>query len=272
MGTTKSRGNKHKLDKFYTNSKTAAYCLSLLNLDDFDCVIEPSAGNGSFSKLLNEGTYDLYAFDILPEHTDIIAADWFHVDKAQFDKYEKILVVGNPPFGISGSLAREFMVESMRFADTVAFILPRSFKKDSLKSMLPLNFEIQYEVDIRPQSFTLNAETYSVPCVFQIWRKTLHHRVKTVYPMSTRLFTFTDKENADFRVQRVGGNAGVASLNLNVSAASNYFLINTSEYSVDELISVINRVRFPSIDHTVGPKSLPKGELIKHVEEEIAKL
>ena len=94
------------------------------------------------------------------------------------------------------------------------------------------------------------------------WNK---FRLKT----TTELFDFTTKENADFRIQRVGGNAGKASKELNYSAESNYFIKNKSQYSTDELITIINNLKFLSIEFTVGPKSLSKGELIATLEEEL---
>ena len=110
---------------------------------------------------------------------------------------------------------------------------------------------------------------YKVPCVFQIWDRNIIPRKKKRLKTTTELFDFTTKDNADFRIQRVGGNAGKASKELNYSAESNYFIKNKSKYSIDELITIINNLKFPSIEFTVGPKSLSKGELIATLEEEL---
>lgn len=264
-GTTKSRGNKHALDKFYTKEIVVEKCLSFLNASEYDCIIEPSAGNGAFSNKID----NIFAFDLAPENDTIQQADWLTLDKNQFAKFENVLVVGNPPFGVSGNLAYTFIVESMKFANTVAFILPKGFKKESMKNRIPLNFELTTEVDLPKNSFTLENEDYSVPCVFQIWQKSVELRSKKNYRKTTELFKFVKKEDADFRIQRVGGKAGKASLDLNVSSASNYFIKNTSNYSIKELIEEINSLSFPSIDHTTGPRSLPKGELISCLEKKL---
>lgn len=264
-GTSKSLGNKHELDKFYTKKTIVDECLSYLKLNEYDCIIEPSAGSGAFSNEIS----NVKAFDLLPENENIIQADWLKLDKSQFNNFNNILVIGNPPFGISGNLAYKFIVESMKFADTIAFILPKGFKKESMKNRIPLNFSLTEEIDLQKDSFTLEGNDYSVPCVFQIWQKAETLRSKVVYKNTTELFKFVKKEEADFRIQRVGGNAGKASLDLNVSKNSNYFVKNTSNYSNDRLIEEINSLSFPSIDHTTGPKSLPKGELIKVVEEKL---
>ena len=44
-----ARNKKHDKDKFYTKPSTAIKLISLINLKNYDVVIEPSAGNGSFS-------------------------------------------------------------------------------------------------------------------------------------------------------------------------------------------------------------------------------
>ena len=46
---TKSNGQKDELDRFYTLEPIVNKCLNLLSLEQYDCIIEPSAGNGSFS-------------------------------------------------------------------------------------------------------------------------------------------------------------------------------------------------------------------------------
>lgn len=267
MGTTKSQGNKHEFDKFYTKLEIVDQCLAHIDLTQFDCIIEPSAGGGAFSSKIA----GVRAFDLVPENENIQEADWLILDKSQFGQYENILVIGNPPFGNNGKLARAFLVESMKFADTVAFILPKSFKKNSMKNRLPLNFETVSEIDLPINSFTLSNEDYSVPCVFQIWQKTETMREKITMNNKSSVIEFTTVDKADFRIQRVGGRAGKASLNLNASANSNYFIKNTSEIIDEELIEIVNSLVFPSINDTTGPRSLPKGELINILEQAVLK-
>jgi hypothetical protein len=43
--------SKYGLDQFYTKKNVVIKCLGYLNLDEFDTIIEPSAGDGAF---LNE--------------------------------------------------------------------------------------------------------------------------------------------------------------------------------------------------------------------------
>ena len=264
IGTTKSLGEKDSLDRFYTKPEIALKCISLIdNLDGYDTIIEPSAGSGSFSKPLK-----CIAYDLAPSAEGIIEADWFKVDKSQFTLNS--LVVGNPPFGVQCNLAVNFFNEAANFCKTIAFILPLSFKKRSVKDRLNRYFWLEKEWILPANSFLLNDKEYDVPCVFQIWTRRNVQREKLKQVTTTNLFKFVkDKAEADFRIQRVGGNAGKASYNLDVSAQSNYFIKNTSSYSNDELMNIINNTEFADIAYTVGPKSLSKTELILTLEEVI---
>ena len=56
------------IDKFYTQVEVAKECIDLVpDLDTYDLIIEPSAGDGSFSSQLN-----CIAYDIEPENKNII--------------------------------------------------------------------------------------------------------------------------------------------------------------------------------------------------------
>ena len=70
-GTTKSLGQKNQFDKFYTKPSIIGECIKLLNFDEFDCIIEPSAGSGNFLQFLPH----FFAYDIVPEGNNIIKAD-----------------------------------------------------------------------------------------------------------------------------------------------------------------------------------------------------
>ena len=222
--------------------------------------MEPSAGDGSFSHLIP----NCYAIDIAPGTEDIIQQDFFLYKPIIKGR---ILVVGNPPFGQQSTLALKFFNHAASFATTIAFILPRSFKKVSLQNQLDLNFSLIKEMDLPEDSFTLDKEDYGVPCVFQVWERTEKPRKKVKMKTTTTLFEFTkNPDDADFRIQRVGGNAGKAYVDRNGAVSSNYYLINKTSLSIEQLIEILNTIEYPSITFTVGPKSLSKGELILEVE------
>ena len=269
-GETKSQGQKDLLDRFYTPIEIAKKCVSLLDLSVYDCIIEPSAGTGSFLKAISP--YKAYSFDLAPDSQDFLIeqADWFKVDKTRFASYKNILVLGNPPFGQQNSLAVNFFNEASKFCNTIAFILPLSFKKDSVQNRLNLNFHLKEEINLSECEFLLVNETkVVVPCVFQIWEKRANPRKKKRMKTTSFLFDFVDKNDADFRIQRVGGNAGKASFDLTKSASSNYFIKNKSNISNEQFVELVNSLVFPSIEFTVGPKSLSKGELVEILEENL---
>ena len=210
------------------------------------------------------------AYDIAPAAENIIEADWLKLDKTEFNQYHNILVCGNPPFGEQSKLAIDFFNEAAKFANTIAFILPLSFKKDSVQNRLSLNFLLVNELILQDCIFYLqNKEEIKVPCVFQVWQKTNTPREKVKLKTTTSLFDFVNKEQADFRIQRVGGNAGKASFDLTKSPSSNYFIKNNTSISNKDFVNLINSLSFPTISFTVGPKSLSKGELIAIIEENI---
>ena len=257
MKETKSLGQKDTFDRFYTKREVVKECVSLIDISAFDTIIEPAAGDGAFLDYLPQITL---AYDIVPAREDIQESDWFKVKKDQF--VGRTLVIGNPPFGQQNALAVRFFNESAHCADTIAFILPLSFKKDSIQNRLDLSFALAQEKILPANSFLLNGEPYGVPCVFQVWEKQAVKRTPKKLPTTCDFLEFMGKDGADIRIARVGGNAGKASLDLDKSLASNYFIKNKTDLSNERLIEIVNDAIFPSVAFTVGPKSLSKGELI----------
>lgn len=260
MATTKSLGQKDKLDKFYTKKEVASLCISQLNLDNYDVVIEPSAGSGNFSSQI-EGCI---AYDIAPEHQDIIQQDFLALEIDDNLKNKKVLVIGNPPFGVQNNLAIAFFNHSAKFADTIAFILPKSFRKQSVQNRLSLDFSLVMDMDIEDNSFQLNNKDYNVPAIFQIWKRISREREDLLYEIDG--IKFVNPSEADFRIQRVGGNAGKAFMNPG-SKSSNYFIQNRSHLNNTDLIRLINLVEYESRDNTVGPRSISKPELLLKLKE-----
>jgi hypothetical protein len=100
--------------------------------------IEPSAGNGSFSKNIG-----CIAYDLVPEDTSIIQQDFLLLEKKDIPKVDKILFIGNPPFGERYSLINAFIKKCIELnASYIAFILPDSFNKSINQKVFPLNWNL----------------------------------------------------------------------------------------------------------------------------------
>jgi len=185
--------NRKTTDKFYTNDKVVDECLKEfyeneeIEISDDDIIIEPSAGSGAFSdKLRKRHKENLYAYDIEPEPgKEILKRDYLlELDKSQFSG-KIVHVIGNPPFGRNSSLARKFIKESCKFAETISFILPKSFRKSSFQKSFDELFHLVYEIPLGQDSFTIEGEPHDVPCIFQIWKRQDTKRYIEPKPVAT---------------------------------------------------------------------------------------
>jgi len=259
---------RNTIDKYYTKQNIVSLCLetilSQITINsDSDLIIEPSAGNGSFINDIKQMSKNYRFYDIAPEHDEIMKQDYLNLDTSPFKtKFHKIHIVGNPPFGRQSSIAIQFIKKSCEFCDTLSFILPRSFKKDSLKKTFLLDFHLIYEMDLPEKSFLVDGLEHDVPCVFQIWEKKTYLREDKgkVEPVH---FVFVKKnEQPDISFRRVGVNAGTIDTNTeDKSIQSHYFIKFTNDKSIDENIKLLKNAIF-SHNNTVGPKSISKQELI----------
>lgn len=249
------RTRKNELDKFYTKATLASQLISLLDLSKYDTIIEPSAGSGSFSKQIPGSI----AIDLQPEDASIIKADFLKW-KPESGIKEKTLVIGNPPFGQQCSLAIKFIKHAATFASTIAFILPKSFKKESVQSKIPSDFHLVSETEIPDNSFTLKGVDYSVPCVFQIWKQEIYHRNRIKAPNLPNDISWTrDTKIANIAVRRVGVYAGKAFSDLSdKSVQSHYFLI-VPENKKENVLNVLNNTTWLH-NNTTGPRSISKKE------------
>lgn len=255
------------IDKYYTNPIIVELCLTkikeFININEDDIIIEPSAGNGAFINGIKEMCNNTFFFDLEPEHESIIKQDYLLWKHRHLPKIS-IHVIGNPPFGRQSSLAIKFIKKSCEYAESISFILPKSFKKDSLKKHFPLNYHLFCEIDIPKKSFLVNNEEYDVPCVFQIWKRMETHREipEKIYPNNFKFVNKTD--DADISFRRVGINAGKIEKNiLNKSEQSHYFIKFINIELTDYIFEKLKDINFECSNNTVGPKSISKQELIK---------
>lgn len=268
QGNKQTKGLKRDIiDKFYTKKYVVDICIQIIRDNvEFgidDAIIEPSSGNGSFIDGIKSLSKNYIFYDLEPEHNEIIQQDYLLYNSDEIkSKYENIHIIGNPPFGRQSSLAIKFIKKSCEFADSVSFILPKSFKKDSLKNKIPTKFHLIFEYDLPSHSFLVNEIEYDVPCVFQIWKKMTYNRpvVEKLEPLHFIFVNKTDDPDISFR--RVGVNAGVIDKNVEEkSIQSHYFIKFTNDKTIDENILLLSHMTF-DFNNTVGPKSISRQELI----------
>lgn len=260
--------NRNTIDKFYTKKTVVDFCLNLVKkyiiIDNNDLIIEPSAGNGSFISGIKSLTSNFIFYDLEPENNEIVKQDYLTINYQDFkSKFNNIHIIGNPPFGRQSSLANKFIKKSCEFCNSISFILPKSFKKDSLKKTFPLNFHNIFEIDLPERSFLVDGVEYNVESVFQIWEKRDYNRIVTEKSAPNN-FIFVEKtENPDVSFRRVGVNAGKIEKNIDdKSEQSHYFIKFKNNKGIDDNLELLKNIQF-NHNNTVGPRSISKQELIK---------
>ena len=269
MATNQTTGlNRNIIDKYYTKDTVVELCLHYvktnIQINKDDLFIEPSAGNGSFITGIKELSSNFKFYDLEPEHDEIIRQDYLLYDYGNIKAvYKNIHVIGNPPFGRQASTAIKFIKKSCEFCKSISFILPRSFKKDSLKKYFPLNYHLVLEVDLPDKSFMVDGIEHDVPCIFQIWEKKECNRDITA-KLAPLNFVFVRKtENPDISFRRVGVNAGTIDTEIeSKNVQTHYFIKFTNNRTVHDNIQQLKRITFDD-NNTVGPRSISKPELLK---------
>jgi len=269
METKQTKGlNRNTIDKYYTKDIVVELCLNLvkkyIEINTDDLIVEPSAGNGSFITGIKSLTSNFRFYDLEPDNTEIIKQDYLLYDYGIIkNAFSKIHIIGNPPFGRQSSFAIKFIKKSCEFCDSVSFILPKSFKKDSLKKTFPLNFHLIFEIDLPDKSFLVDGVEHNVPCIFQIWEKKNVNRIVNE-KLEPNNFIFVEKtENPDISFRRVGVNAGIIDKKIDEkSIQSHYFIKFTNKKSTTDNIQNLSIITY-DFNNTVGPKSISKQELIK---------
>jgi hypothetical protein len=192
---------------------------SKINIDVFDYFIEPSAGTGNFFRLLPENRRR--GIDLDPKYPGVIPMDYLTLDMSGLyqDGCDKYMVIGNPPFGRISSLAVKFFNKSAEYADVIAFILPRTFKRVSIQNRLNLNFHLIYNEDL-PMKPCCFEPKMDAKCCFQIWKKKDIIRPIIEYAKKHKDFEFlkygpkdedgqpTPPKGADFALKAYGSRCG----------------------------------------------------------------
>ena len=266
---------KQGLDKFYTNDNIVDLCIDSLNkivdINTFDLIIEPSAGNGSFLFKLPEDKR--IGLDISPDNNLILKQDFFEYQPQSENLKDNILVIGNPPFGKVSSLAIKFFNHASKFANVIAFIIPRTFRKTSVQNRLNLNFHLIHDEDIpmNPCSFT---PPMMVKCCFQIWERKIEKRSIVKLPTEHPHWKFlsygpkdennqpTPPKGADFALRAYGGKCGdIVTENLENLRPKSWHWIKCN-IDKNKLIDKFKQLDYTNSLNTARQNSIGRAELV----------
>lgn len=264
MSKSAPQETARQLDQFYTDPAYAQQFYDeisqTVDLDQFDHLLEPSAGTGSFYNLLDKKKR--IGLDLEPKAAGIIQTDFFDWTPP---KKTRIATIGNPPFGKSAGLAIRFFNRAAEFSDVIAFVIPRTFRKASVINRLDPHFHCVYDETVPDHSFIFKGTRYNVPCAAQIWvrEKKPRDRICTFkLEQISHIFELVQPADSDFAIQRVGGRAGLIRTTdrMEFSAESHYFI----RAHDPRVLSVFQNVNFDTVKfNTAGNPSVSPSELIE---------
>jgi len=263
---------EQNLDKFYTIPEISKKCIDTVGKIydwEWDLIVEPSAGNGSF--FLQIPSEKKIGIDIEPEHKDIIKQDFLtYKPKCGGD----ILVIGNPPFGKVCSLAIKFFNHAAEWATVIAFIIPKTFRRISVQNRLNLHFHLIKDIDIPsiPCSFD---PPMMVKCCFQIWERQIFARVKVDLPTIHDDWDFlpmgpldekqqpTPPISADFTIRAYGGNCGdIVTTDMDKLRPKSWHWIK-SKIHITNLIENFKKLDYSISKDTARQNSIGRAELVQ---------
>jgi len=260
------------LDKFYTIPVIVDKCIQTIGKKydwaNWDLIVEPSAGNGSF--LFKLPSVKNIGIDILPDHPDIVKQDFFtYIPNVETN----ILVIGNPPFGKISSLAIQFFNHAAKWASVIAFIVPRTFRRISVQNKLDMHFHLiqDEEIPTSPCSFT---PPMMAKCCFQIWERRNLAREPIKLQTKHADWEFlklgpnglneqpTPPIGADFALHAYGSNCGeIKKENLETLHPKSWHWIK-SNIPMETLISRFEQLDYSISLNTARQNSIGKGELV----------
>ena len=185
LGMQYCGGSARDKDQFFTKPEIAEKCFKSFcavaknlgaNLDAYH-FIEPSAGDGGFYQLLPENRrtgIDIEPIANAPDGGEIIRRDYLTWTPKASAENLRYAVIGNPPFGLRGHLALQFIHHSQKFADLAGFILPPLFDSDGkgAAGKRARGFHLAHTEKLPDGAFAYpDGRAVNVACIFQVWSK-----------------------------------------------------------------------------------------------------
>ena len=252
---TDTAGREKERGQFYTKPSLAKRHYRRF-LKHFDVahfqMVEPCAGEGAFLVLLPVGGFGC---DIEPKCKGIYTADFLTLE---IKSNRSIACIGNPPFGRNGAMAVRFFNHAATFSEVIAFIVPRTFRKTRIINSLNEYFHLLHEEPVPDGAFIFKGKPHSVPTVFQIWVRRDTRRTRLPEITTHPDFKFTSREDADFKMWRVGKSAGRVHDDKSANDQTNYFIKGDVRQAMTDLESAFAAVA----QDTAGQHSLAKSEIV----------
>lgn len=248
---------KIALDKYYTPKDLAKYCIekTFSEIQNISEIIEPSAGNGSFSEQLN----DCIAYDIEPENDNIIKQDFLELDIP----YKKDrLIIGNPPFGEKMYMVQKFYEKSTEIADYIAFILPIT-QYNNTNSLY--KFDLLHSEDLGK----INFSDRQIHCCFNIYKRPLNgfnkrkqSKLKTVKIIRQDSKKYNEVKDYDLRMCYWGDACAGKILSDNEKYAAEYKFIIADEFK-DKVCEVLKNVKWEEELNFTAMKKIQQFHIVK---------
>lgn len=266
------RSKMKGLDKFYTDKEVALKCLDAVKpyLKGVDLIVEPSAGSGVFVGVIKDCLdIEVKAYDIAPDHIDIIEQDYLQLDTDKFNGLN-VAVIGNPPFGSRNSMSVKFFKKSIKFANVVGFVLPISQLNNTSQ---------MYEFDL-VDSVDLGLQNYSgrlLHCCFNVYKRPkngLNKQTKISVEGLTCIEYRRDKNNSYLSKIKDGSFHSICSWgNGSIGKTPKY----VGEYSMElyfysdntEIMNLVKSIDWLQEVKSISAKKLPKGLALKIISEKL---
>lgn len=260
---------KINLDKYYTSIELAKHCIDVVDTLQLEIteVVEPSAGNGSFSLQIP----NCIAYDLEPEHESIRKQDFLKLDLP----YKKgRLFIGNPPFGTRNTSSVKFYKHACKMGDYIAFILPASQYN---------NNQQMYDFDLVHSEMlpVVNFSGIKLQCCFNIFRRprsgvlnstAVDYTLRDVSILEWRRGgNYAIPKNYDLGICGWGASIGKEIKYQGQFALENYIVINNSQYK-QEVIEAMKKADWCELYPNIATPRLGQWKIYKYLKEQIPEL
>ena len=183
LSRTSYRGPQHRdinKEQYFTDPKIAKNFVrnidNLYRFDDYDFILEPSAGSGNILQYLP--SEKRIGLDLIPQIDEVVETDFFDWEPDNwnplFGETPKIITIGNPPFGRNSDLALRFFRHASQYSDVICFIIPITWEKYSIHKKIPSDFGLYYSEVLDPLGFVFpdgSRIKNPIRCVAQCWSR-----------------------------------------------------------------------------------------------------